>query len=69
MKKLLILLFLSTLAFGVNYSEMSTQELISLMGYVSSTNEKKFTQELQKRYATMTSKEKKNYLAHQKNKR
>ena len=44
-----------------NFSEMSTQELISIMGYVKKPKEKKFRAELQSRIQTMTPAEKKLY--------
>lgn len=63
MKRILILIFLITnFAFAkVDYSEMSTQELIAIMGYVKDKNKKKFVQELKSRTSTMSEKEKTAY--------
>lgn len=55
-------LFLSfSLNAGENYSEMSTQELISIMGYVKTADVKKFKKELRSRVPNMTKAEKKSY--------
>ncbi len=60
MKKALVILtftvFLSSL-FAVDYSEMSTQELIVIMGYVDKKNQNKFEKELKSRVPTMSTKE------------
>lgn len=63
MKKTLILIFLMTsFVFAkVDYSEMSTQELIAIMGYVKDKNKKQFVQELTSRTSTMSEKEKAAY--------
>ncbi|KAB7885802.1 DUF1104 domain-containing protein [Poseidonibacter ostreae] len=63
MKKTLILFFLviSFVFAKVDYSEMSTQELIAIMGYVKAENKKQFIQELKSRVATMSANEKKAY--------
>lgn len=63
MKKTLILFFLivSFVFAKVDYSEMSTQELIAIMGYVKAENKKQFVQELKSRVATMSAKEKSSY--------
>ncbi len=64
MKKLLslilILIFLSPL-FAVDFSEMSTQELIEIIGFVKKENKAKFEKELKSRVSTMNEKEKKQY--------
>ncbi len=62
MKKCMIILFLfiSSL-FAENFSEMSTQELIAIMGYVKPENQKKFKRELKSRISTMSDKEKRRY--------
>lgn len=57
---LLLTIFLSPL-YAVDYSEMSTQELIAIMGYVEKKNERKFKKELKQRVPTMSSKEKSKY--------
>ena len=65
--KTIITLFLtfflsSSLYAGENFSEMSTQELIAIMGYVKNdTEKKKFTKELKARVKTMSASEKKSY--------
>lgn len=59
---LLLTLFISPL-FAVDYSEMSTQELIEIMGYVEKKNVKKFKKELRQRVPTMSTKEKAKYEA------
>ena len=63
MKKILILflLIISFVFAKVDYSEMSTQELIAIMGYVKAENKKQFVQELKSRVATMSANEKKSY--------
>ena len=65
--KTIITLFLtffltSSLYAGENFSEMSTQELIAIMGYVKNdTEKKKFTKELKARVKTMSASERKSY--------
>ncbi|AXH12460.1 DUF1104 domain-containing protein [Halarcobacter bivalviorum] len=64
MKKLIIIFIFAlfaTFAYAENYSEMSTQELISIMGYVDKKNQTKFENELKSRISTMTPKEKTMY--------
>ncbi len=63
MKKTLILflLMISFVFAKVDYSEMSTQELIAIMGYVKAENKKQFVQELKSRVATMSVSEKNSY--------
>lgn len=56
----LFVLFLSP-AYAVDYSEMSTQELIEIMGYVEKKNQDTFLKELKQRVPTMTPQEKKRY--------
>lgn len=58
---LLCLLLMPSISFGENFSEMSTQELIQIMGYVKKENKYKFEKELKSRISTMTSQEKKEY--------
>jgi len=55
------LLLISFLYAGENFSEMSTQELISIMGYVKQSELVKFKQELEERVANMSEAEKKAY--------
>ena len=64
MKKILATLLLTIFispVFAVDYSEMSTQELIEIMGYVEKKNYKKFKRELNSRVPTMNSGEKSKY--------
>lgn len=61
-KMLLIISFAITLVFAkVDYSEMSTQELIAIMGYVEPKNKRDFIRELNSRVPTMSNAEKKRY--------
>ena len=55
------LLLISLLYAGENFSEMSTQELISIMGYVKKDNLEKFKKELESRAPKMSEEEKKAY--------
>lgn len=57
---LIILFYLSSLM-AENFSNMSTQELIAIMGYVKPSNQKEFKRELQSRISTMSISEKKQY--------
>lgn len=57
----LLITFLSTPLFAVDYSEMSTQELIAIMGYVEKKNIRKFQRELNSRVPTMSPKERSKY--------
>lgn len=63
MKKVLLLIsFIITISFAkVDYSEMSTQELIAIMGYVEKKNMNEFKKELKQRVPTMSQKEKNLY--------
>ena len=58
---LLLFIFSFSLEASENFSEMSTQELISIMGYVKKDKLEKFTQELESRVKSMSEKEKKTY--------
>ena len=64
MKKI-ILLFLLLVTFSTakqeNYSEMSTQELIAIIGYVKEENKIQFFKELNLRIPKMTEQEKIEY--------
>lgn len=64
MKSVLIALSISLtfLYAAENYSEMSTQELIAIMGYVKQENQKDFEKELKARVESMTEAEQKQYL-------
>jgi len=64
MKKLLtifILLAFMTPLFAVDFSEMSTQELIEIIGFVKKENRAKFEKELKSRVSTMSQKERNQY--------
>ncbi len=56
-----ILLLGSSLLAKENFSEMSTQELIAIMGYVKPAEVAKFSQELKSRIPSMSSSEKAKY--------
>lgn len=67
MKKIILVLFLlSTFIKAENFSEMSTQELIAIMGFVKSSEISSFKKELQLRVSTMNNNEKKQYLKNRK---
>lgn len=63
MRRLIIvfLLAFSCLFAKADYSQMSNEELIALIGYVSDANKKEFHKELNKRKQTFSAKEKKRY--------
>lgn len=54
-------LFLISSVYSADYSEMSTQELIAIMGHIKKENQQKFQNELKKRVPQMSSKEKQDY--------
>jgi len=56
----LVFLVVSLVA-KTDFSEMSTEELLAMIGYVKPTNEKSFTKELELRYPKMSEKEKSIY--------
>jgi len=66
-RKRIISIFLTTLLFtfslnaSENFSEMSTQELIAIMGFVKDAEKKEFDTELKIRIQTMSDEEKKKY--------
>ena len=63
MKYILIFLFSISFLFAkVDYSEMSTEELLAMIGYVKDENKKNFEKELELRYPKMSEKEKTLYL-------
>lgn len=71
MKKITIL-FLLLLSFSFakeDYSEMSTQELIAIIGYVKNENKASFQKELNSRIPSMNDAEKKLYEKTLKNKK
>jgi len=63
MKKYIFsLLFIGVSLFaGVDYSTLSTQELLAMMGYVPAKNLQAFKQELNQRLNSMSKQEKKIY--------
>ena len=61
LKIFIALLFITSL-YAEDFSEMSTQELIAIMGYVKPANQKKFVKELESRVRMMSAKEKNKYL-------
>ena len=63
MKKIIIIFLLTfSIAFcKEDYSEMSTQELIAIMGYVKEQNKSSFKKELNSRVPTMSTSEKNQY--------
>lgn len=67
MGKIFFLFFLiySSLFSKENYSEMSNQELIAIMGYVHENNKAQYLKELNSRVSTMNEKER---LMYEKNK-
>ncbi|AOO63941.1 DUF1104 domain-containing protein [Sulfurospirillum halorespirans] len=56
MKKILFLVLctLSLLFAKTDFSEMSTEELVALMGYVDKTKEERFYEELERRTQQMS---------------
>jgi hypothetical protein len=64
MKKIifsLIFLIVSLVA-KTDFSEMSTEELLAMIGYVKPANQKNFQKELELRYPKMSAKEKNVYV-------
>ncbi len=68
MKKIIfgLVLLLVSLFAKVNYSEMSTEELLAMIGYVKPVNQKSFNKELQLRYPRMSQNEKSIYVKNMK---
>ncbi len=60
MKKIFLAFFFATsiLCAKADFSEMSTEELIALIGYVDQTKEERFYQELDKRVEGMNEEQK-----------
>ncbi len=62
MKKLVILLLFGSFLFAkVDYSQMSNEELIALIGYVSMQNQEDFLKELEKRKRNFSEEELEKY--------
>jgi len=64
MKKIILILsFLAvSLVAKTDFSEMSTEELVAMIGYVKPANQKNFQKELELRYPKMSDKEKSIYM-------
>jgi len=64
MKKIVFTLaFITVSLFAkVDFSEMSTEELLAMIGYVKPANQKSFQKELEMRYPKMNEKEKNIYI-------
>ncbi|WP_024954870.1 DUF1104 domain-containing protein [Sulfurospirillum arcachonense] len=64
MKKVIFsLIFIVVSLFAkVDFSEMSTEELLAMIGYVKPANQKSFQKELEFRYPKMSDKEKTIYI-------
>jgi len=58
---LITLLFTSLIHAGENFSEMSTQELVAIIGFVKDSETKRFDEELKQRIPSMSVDEKKKY--------
>jgi len=61
MKIFVLIAFLFTSSYAINFSQMSTQELIVLVGYVKSADNIALKKELKVRVSSMSEKEKKDY--------
>ncbi len=62
MRVVMILVFWFSLLFAkADYSQMSNEELIALIGYVSFENQKEFDKELEKRKPSFTTGESQKY--------
>jgi len=59
--KLIFVIIFTSVLFAEDFSEMSTQELIAIMGYVKPSNLPKFKAELRSRVSSMNQNEKKKY--------
>ncbi len=67
MKYIIALIFISSFLFAkVDYSQMSNEELIALIGYISKDKQADFQKELDKRKLTFTKQEKEKFLQNQK---
>jgi len=64
MKKILfsLMLIIVSLYAKADFSEMSTEELLAMIGYVKPAHQKSFKRELDARYPSMSSKDKKIYI-------
>ncbi len=66
---LFVFIFVVALFAKVNYSIMSTEELLAMIGYVPAKNQKAFERELGKRVGTMNRKQRILYIKNLKKKR
>ena len=57
MKKVILLALLATAAWSVDYSQMSTEELMNMRGSISSADRPAFKAEMQKRMQSMSQEE------------
>jgi hypothetical protein len=57
----LVFLVVSLIA-KTDFSEMSTEELLAMIGYIKPANQKSFQKELELRYPKMSNKEKSIYV-------
>jgi len=57
MKKILIMALVATAAWSVDYSQMSTEELMQLRGTLSASERPAFKAEMQKRMQSMSAEE------------
>jgi hypothetical protein len=57
MKKLVLVALLATAAWSVDYSQMSTEELMNMRGSISSADRPAFKAEMQKRMQSMSQEE------------
>lgn len=65
MKALILVFLLALYSFGADYSEMSTQELLAIAGYVIDEKDAaKLDSELASRYPSMTQQQKEIYQKH-----
>ncbi|RXJ83878.1 DUF1104 domain-containing protein [Arcobacter sp. CECT 8985] len=62
----ILLMLFSTIFAKTDFSEMSNQELIAIMGYVKQNDQRSFNKELKSRIPTMSQKEKKEYKKNKK---
>jgi len=63
LKSIVFIALLGTHLFAINFSQMSTQELIVLIGYVKNEDKEALRQELRSRVADMSEREKIDYRA------
>ncbi|MDD5359933.1 MAG: EF-hand domain-containing protein [Sulfurovaceae bacterium] len=62
MKKILMITALACMAWGTNFSHMSTEELMNMRGKVNVDERPAFQQEMQKRMQSMTPAQRQNYM-------